>query len=1380
MGYKFKKLKRFLSTLLMCTMVFEVFPDTLYTAVYAKSAENDGIAVTGDETVSSASLMYDETVTGVSLMSDDENAKKATEIVSKMTLEQKIAQMLMPSFRYWKTGDKIGGVPELNDAIRNCIKEHGFGGIIVFAENIQGTEQTVRLIDDMQKASVSGGNLPLLIAADQEGGRVARLATGTSMSGNMSLGALNDKNTTKEYAKIIGSELKAVGINVDFAPVIDVNNNPSNPVINIRSFSSDANIVADMGEAFIEGLHEENIITSLKHFPGHGDTGTDSHTGLPCIDKSYDEIKKTELVPFARGIEENSEMIMTAHIQFPQIEKETYTSQKTGEAINLPATLSKTMITDVLRGDMGYKGVVVTDSLDMAAIKEHFTLEDTAKLAINADVDLLLIPFYAMDADEMAKFDEYINSIADMVRNNEIDEDTITRSAERIVLLKLKSGLSEYNADVEQKVKEAKNILGCKAHHDKELEIGAKAVTLLKNEKNAFPAELGENEKAVVFCDSEEYFNGVKYGEQILKENSIIPENADIEVYSLKDAVFDDFKDKVKGAKYVIIDSVMSSLSNIDTSSNKVKFINEALSYAKNNNIHSAVMSMYMPYDVARYQNADALFAVYSSKSMTEIHKELDGETKTYGPGYTAALCAAFGYIEPQGKLPVDIYQLDNNQYSDKILYNIGYGLSYEKNQEDEDRVVLGDERFEEYLPLLQGKRVALFSNHTGIVGNKTNISNEADSEGSDLIQLGFDKNGNELINGQHILDALIEKGVNVTAIFSPEHGFRGTADAGESVDDSVDEKTGVPILSLYHNDTHYPSRESMNSFDTLVVDMQDVGLRYYTYYISMYYLMDACASSGKEVIILDRPNPNGFYVDGPILKDEYRSNVGRLPIPIVHGMTWGELAQMINGEGWLERGKDTCKLTVIPCKNYTHDIKTKLIRKPSPNIKDMRAVYLYASTCFFENTYASVGRGTEMPFEVYGSPYLNEDEYTFSFTPQSMEGAMHPPFEGEKCNGRDLRVIPLEEIWENGINLDYLIDAYSGFTKEHPDMDFFANPMSQGRYWIDLLSGSDELRKQIVAGKSAGEIKASWQADINSFLKQRKPYLLYSSEGCGDGHGHDYTGKITKQPTVTSDGIMTYTCSRCGETYTEIIPKIPVEETTKETASETTTFSVRHSGGSNGRVIYKTDEKPDTTTTEAENTASDNTGKTDNTSNTATDSYKGFDDVKGLWCENAVNELYDKGIIKGRTEVLFAPYDNLTRAEVVLLLANMKGVDLSSYENKTSKFTDADKNAWYYAALVWAEENNIVYGVGNDKFAPEKNITREETATLVYRYIGISADTSHKTFIDFANISEYAKEAVATLFTKDIIKGYPDYTFKPKNTITRAETASILYNIAA
>ncbi len=422
-------------------------------------------------------------------------------------------------------------------------------------------------------------------------------------------------------------------------------------------------------------------------------------------------------------------------------------------------------------------------------------------------------------------------------------------------------------------------------------------------------------------------------------------------------------------------------------------------------------------------------------------------------------------------------------------------GETSDESSVDEDRVILGDEQFGEYLPLLSGKRVALFSNHTGIVGDETSgIGELSEGEDASLIHFGKDADGEDITYGVHILDALLEHGVNVTAIFSPEHGFRGTEDAGALVDDSVDEKTGLPILSLYADDnTHAPSAESMDQFDVLVADMQDVGLRYYTYYISMYYLMDACASEGKEFIILDRPNPNGFYVDGPVLREEYRSNVGQLPIPVVYGMTWGELARMINGEGWLSAGAEACDLKVIPCRNYTHRTKTSLIRNPSPNIKDMRAVYLYASTCFFENTAISVGRGTEFPFEVYGSPYLEGTAgFDFSFTPVSMSDAKKPPFMDETCFGIDLREIPLSEIWENKINLDYLVGAYQAISEYATEVSFWGTADKEGRYWIDKLIGTDEVRLQIEEGLSAEEIKAGWQEEINLFLDERRPYLLY------------------------------------------------------------------------------------------------------------------------------------------------------------------------------------------------------------------------------------------------------------------------------------------------
>lgn len=435
------------------------------------------------------------------------------------------------------------------------------------------------------------------------------------------------------------------------------------------------------------------------------------------------------------------------------------------------------------------------------------------------------------------------------------------------------------------------------------------------------------------------------------------------------------------------------------------------------------------------------------------------------------------------------------------FITNGSFARTYSK------KVVLGDERFEKYLPLLQGKRVAVFSNQTGIVGDKVTGSKLADAlaeyggcfpalsvaepaevtdqekKFEEFSLIPFTEPsvpGGQIEYGQHIVDALIENGVDVKAIFSPEHGFRGNADAGEHVSSSVDEKTGVEILSLYEKGSRIPSKEKTDKFDVLVIDIQDVGLRYYTYYITMHHLMEACARDGKKVIILDRPNPNGFYVDGPVLDMKFKSGVGWLPITTVHGMTLGELALMINGEKWLENG--TCDLTVIPCLNYTHSTRYSLILPPSPNIKDMRAVYLYSSTCYFEGTVVSLGRGTQFPFETYGHPAMTG--YSFSFVPRSIPGAKSPQFLDEECHGVDLRRKPLRDIWAEKISLEYVIDAYRNLNMG--DKFFGKNN------FFELLAGVDWFRSMIENGSTAAEISARWASDIEAFKARRAPYLLY------------------------------------------------------------------------------------------------------------------------------------------------------------------------------------------------------------------------------------------------------------------------------------------------
>lgn len=363
--------------------------------------------------------------------------------------------------------------------------------------------------------------------------------------------------------------------------------------------------------------------------------------------------------------------------------------------------------------------------------------------------------------------------------------------------------------------------------------------------------------------------------------------------------------------------------------------------------------------------------------------------------------------------------------------------------------VITGAEQTNLYLRLLKGKRVALFSNQSGRIGNRLT------------------------------LDVLLEHKVNVVTVFSPEHGFRGKADAGEKVSSSVDEQTGVRVFSLYGASKNAPDDAEMKKIDVIVTDIQDVGLRFYTYYITMMQLMNRCAECGKEMIVLDRPNPNGFYVDGPILDMKYASGVGALPIPVVHGMTLGELARMINGEHWLKSGK-TCRLKVIPCKNYTHQTRYVLPVAPSPNLPNMKSVYLYPSLCYFEATPVSVGRGTDKAFQIFGHPDMKC--YAFTFTPESRTGAKNPPLLGQLCHGRDLSGLSDSAIWSRKIDLTYLIEAYHALNIGDR---FFTS-------FFEKLMGVDYVRKMIEQGKDADEIGKMWQDDVAKFKKQRKKYLLY------------------------------------------------------------------------------------------------------------------------------------------------------------------------------------------------------------------------------------------------------------------------------------------------
>ena len=368
-----------------------------------------------------------------------------------------------------------------------------------------------------------------------------------------------------------------------------------------------------------------------------------------------------------------------------------------------------------------------------------------------------------------------------------------------------------------------------------------------------------------------------------------------------------------------------------------------------------------------------------------------------------------------------------------------------------ENSIVIGANQTEKYLPLLADKKI-------GIVGNQTSVI--------------FKENGGYT----HLVDSLLSRNMKIEKVFSPEHGFRGKADAGEKVKDGIDTKTGLALVSLYGSNKK-PTDEQLKGIEMMVFDIQDVGVRFYTYISTLHYVMEACAENNIPLLILDRPNPNGSYVDGPILELSQKSFVGMHPVPIVHGMTIGEYAQMINGENWLAN-KVKCELMVIKMKNYDHEKNYSLPIKPSPNLPNDQAINLYPSLCFFEGTNVNAGRGTTHQFQVFGSPDLNAEVFNYRYTPRPNDGAKHPKNEGKLCYGMNLT----SEEKLSQINLGWLIEAYQNTNNKN---EFFNN-------FFPKLAGTQKLQQQIESGMSERAIKATWQAGLANFQNTRKKYLLY------------------------------------------------------------------------------------------------------------------------------------------------------------------------------------------------------------------------------------------------------------------------------------------------
>src|SRR5690625_3635568 len=570
-------------------------------------------------------------------------------------------------FRNWIVVGEEDTFIEMNDEVGKVIADYKLGGVILFRENVANTEQTVRLTDGMQN-SVSN-DIPLMITIDQEGGLVTRLQTGTNMPGNMALGATRDAELTREVSKAIGDEIHSLGININFAPSVDVNSNYRNPVIGIRSFGSDADLVSEMGVSYIKGLQDAKVAGAAKHFPGPGDTETDSHFGLPVVEKSLEEFKAVDLKPFEAAVDAGVDMLMTAHIVVPALDDNKIKTED-GTEMGTPATLSKNILTDLVRDDMGYDGIVITDSLNMEAISDNFTESEAVVETISAGADIALMPTIIRKPSDVSKLDAIYDALDEAVEEGVIPQEQIDKSVRRVLTLKKDREIidSKDTRNLDEKINAALKTVGSETHKDIERRAAEKAVTLIKNEDETLPFKLEDNTNVQILASDSERSNLME-----LQMNNIIEkhgmENVDVNqhVFDPEESLTNEDKALIDEADYVVMETMNLSDSSV--------YAPEVVNYSNETDANLAVMSTRNPYDMMYMEDVKANIAVYGSSGYDQTQQ---GEA-ALPINIPMGINVIFGVANPGGKLPVSIPKADG----EGNLYEFGHGLLYTKPYDD-------------------------------------------------------------------------------------------------------------------------------------------------------------------------------------------------------------------------------------------------------------------------------------------------------------------------------------------------------------------------------------------------------------------------------------------------------------------------------------------------------------------------------------------------------------------------------------------------------------------------------------------------------------------------------------------------------------------------
>lgn len=634
-----------------------------------------------------STFMFTSIFTTTRTPADAITRENSTDILKNMTLEEKVGQVLMPSFPWWN------GAPltEMNDDIKNIINKYHLGGMIFFRSNCTSTEQFVKFTDSLHNASPK---IPLILSTDQEGDFASTLTCATHMTSNMALGAVNDKNLTYKVAKATGEEINALGVNITLGPVLDTFINPGDPVIGVRSFGDNPNLVAEHGKMYVNAIQSSNVSATVKHFPGNSDSTIDSHDDLEIINHDLKTIDDVDLKPFKSAINNGVDMIMTGHFAYPALDNSKIFSKKANKEVFRSATVSKKILQNTLRGKLGFNGVIMSDALDMGAITNYFEPVEAAVESLNAGCDILLMPIQITEMKEIKKLDDFYNGLLDNVKTGKLSESRLNDAVKRILDVKIKRGIiGDKSKSLDKKLQYAKTVVSSKQHKDLADLVSKKSITLIKNEENMLPIKLENNKKVVIYDYNEDWtinnFNidvrssldNVKEAvENIKKELNL--NNLEIKTVSMKikkdnDKVsFDDninyYKSEMDDADYVIIAPYFyyyykSLWQNPSIS----KTVEDLVDYANLKNKKYVYLNNKEPYDAAYITNAKSIIATYGNVG---IPFRFIGPAER-SDNITMGVRAAFGLINPTGKLPVDIKKINDPT----IFYKRGHGLSYNK-----------------------------------------------------------------------------------------------------------------------------------------------------------------------------------------------------------------------------------------------------------------------------------------------------------------------------------------------------------------------------------------------------------------------------------------------------------------------------------------------------------------------------------------------------------------------------------------------------------------------------------------------------------------------------------------------------------------------------